>query len=220
MKEFFRPFLVLLLVSGMSIFHSTNALADVETDVEKTDIDITLSPTETLFDISNMKPGDWADRTITVSNSGNKDFDYLIEVQNTGDLKLFNELLLEIQVGNVDLYTGKLADFKVLPKRNLVSGGNEDLDITIRFPEHLGNDFQGVQSAFTIIFTAERKDSTAVQAITQGLIDSGGGAKSIGLSLPATSTNIFNMMLFGSVLMVVGIVLLFVRYRRRMKLAQ
>jgi len=37
--------------------------------------------------------------------------------------------------------------------------------------------------------------------------------------LPATSTNIFNLMLFGSVLVTGGIVLMIIRHYRRMKMA-
>lgn len=218
MKKLFYPFLLLLLICGMSFFHSTSVLADGEIDSEQNDVDITLSPTGTLFDISNMKPGDWAPRTISISNSGMKDFDYLIGLQNNGDNKLFNELLLDIESDGQKLYEGKLAEFTSMPARKLASGGVENLDITIRFPEHLGNDFQGVQSAFTFTFTAEGKDSAAVMAMTQGLIDSGGG-KSSGFALPATATNIFNILLFGSILMAGGFSLMIFRRFKRIKLA-
>ena len=79
--------------------------------------------------------------------------------------------------------------------------------------------FKDLTSAFTFTFTAEGKDSTAVQAMTKGQIDSG-GPTSAGFILPATSTNIFNLMLVGSVLVAGGIVLMIIRHYRRMKLAQ
>ncbi|WOV88083.1 hypothetical protein QWT69_02870 [Sporosarcina oncorhynchi] len=219
MKKLLHPFLLLLLISGMSFFHSTSALAEGETDTEKQDVEITLSPTGTLFDINNMKPGDWAPRTITISNSGMKDFNYLMELQNNGDQKLFNELLLEIQAADQKLYDGKLAAFTAMATRKLVSGGEESLNITIRFPEHLGNDFQGVQSAFTFTFTAEGKDKATVSASTNGMIDSG-NVKSSGFTLPATATNIFNILLFGSILMIVGLSLMTIRHFKRVKAVQ
>lgn len=219
MIKLLRPFTLFLLISALCFYPITSAFADGESETKQNEIDISLSPTGTLFDISNMKPGDWAPRTLTVKNSGNKDFDYQMTLQNNGDTKLFNELLLEIKTGDIELYQGKLSEYKSMPVRNLMSGSEENLDLTIRFPEHLGNDFQGIQSAFVFTFTAERKDSTAVQAMTQGLIDSG-GSKSSGFTLPATSTNIFNIMLIGSALVVGGIVLMIIRYFRRMKLAQ
>ena len=55
--------------------------------------------------------------------------------------------------------------------------------------------------------------------MTIAQIDSG-GPTSAGSSLPTTSTNIFNLMLFGAVLVVGGIVLMIIRHYRRMKIAQ
>jgi len=298
MSKLFRLLPVLLLISGICIFPITSVFADGKNDTDKNDINISISPKDTLFEISNMKPGDWAPRTLTVENSGSKDFVYQMQLQNSGDKKLFNELLLEIKAGDKELYQGKMAAFKSLPASKLTSGAEENLDITIRFPEHLGNDFQGLTSAFVLTFTAEGRDypgngggdnpgdggsdnpadggsdnpadggsdnpadggsdnpadggsdnpagggsdnpadggsdnpagggsdnpadggsdSPAVQVTIPGQINSGGPTLA-GFSLPATSTNIFNLMLFGSVLVTAGIVLMIIRHYRRMKMA-
>ena len=94
---------------------------------------------------------------ITVKNSGSKDFVYQMESRNSGETKLFNELLLEIKSGDTELYLGKLAAFKICDRTKTISGTEENLDITIRFPEHLGNDFQGLAAAFTLTLHSERK---------------------------------------------------------------
>ncbi|ATP41712.1 hypothetical protein CSE16_17675 [Solibacillus sp. R5-41] len=219
MNKLFRFLPLLLLISGICFLPVTTVFADDENGTDKNEIEISISPKDTLFNISNMKPGDWAPRVITVKNSGSKDFDYQMQLRNDGEEKLFNELLLEIKAGDEELYQGKLAAFKSLPIRKLATGSGEDLDITIRFPEHLGNEFQGLLTAFDFIFTAEGKDSTAVQAVASGQIASGGPTPT-GKILPATSTNIFNIMLFGAVLVVGGIVMMIITYYRRMKLAQ
>ena len=216
MNKLFRLFPLLLLISGICFFPVTSAFATGEKDTEKNDIDISLSPKDTLFTINNMKPGDWAPRTITVNNSGSKDFTYHMQLWNNGEKKLFDELLLEIRADDKELYQGKMAEFKFIAARKLVSGSEESLDITIRFPEHLGNDFQGLEAAFTLNFTAERKNTTPVQATTKGQIDSG-GPTSAGFSLPATSTNIFSLILFGTVLVAGGIGLMIIRHYRRIK---
>ncbi|QTD43517.1 hypothetical protein J3U78_19005 [Sporosarcina sp. Te-1] len=213
-------FLLLLVVSGIFVLPMTSVLADEENTTNNKEIDISLSPTDTLFDVNNMKPGDWAPRTLTVKNSGNKDFAYYMQMKNNGEEKLFNELLLEITAGNEELYKGKLAAFTTLPARNLVSGSEENLEITIRFPEHLGNDFQGLQAAFILSFTAEGKESASSQAVTKARIDSGDASSSNGFKLPATATNMFNLLFLGSVLVVVAIVIMIVAYFRRMKVAQ
>ncbi|QNK87533.1 hypothetical protein H7992_20495 [Sporosarcina sp. resist] len=299
MSKLFRLFPVLLLISGICFFPMTSVLADGEDNMGNADIDISISPNDTLFDISNMKPGDWAPRTITVKNLGSKDFAYQMQLENSGEKKLFNELLLEIKADDKELYQGKLAAFKSLPARKLTRGSGENLDITIRFPEHLGNDFQGLGAAFVFTFTAEGRDnpgngggdnpggegsdnpteggsdnpaeggsdnpanggsdnpaeegsdnpaeggsdnpaeegsdnpaeggsdnpaeggsdSPAVQVTIPGQIDSG-VPTTAGFNLPATSTNIFNLMLVGSVLVAGGIVLMIIRHYRRMKIAQ
>lgn len=293
MIKIFRLLPILVLMCGLWLFPVTSVWADGDTDVDKSDISISLSPTGTLFDISNMKPGDWAPRTLIVENSGAKDFVYQVQVQNKGDKKLFNELLLEIKVGEKELYQGKLASFKALLPRELASGSKENLDITIRFPEHLGNDFQGLQAAFAFNFTTQQKNNSSVPPIveeqpgdqtggnpggqtevqngeqtevpivdqteeqtvdqteeptesqteeqnevqpveqtedpkegqgkTKGQIEvkiDSGGLAPAGGNLPATSTNLFNLILLGSVLVASGILLMIIRYYRRMKLAQ
>ncbi|WP_419961100.1 hypothetical protein [Psychrobacillus sp. BM2] len=219
MTKFYQLFSFLLLMSVICLYPMTSVLADGESDTAEKELDISLSTKENLFDISNMKPGDWAPRTITVQNSGSKDFVYQMQLQNSGEQKLFNELLVEINAGDQELYQGKLAEFKSLPERNLTSGTEENLDITIRFPEHLGNDFQGLESDFVFTFTAEGKDNSTVQVMTMGQVASV-GPTSVGLSLPSTPSNIFIFILFGTVLVVGGIVLMIIRHYRRMKIAQ
>ncbi|WP_342600200.1 hypothetical protein MHB48_03635 [Psychrobacillus sp. FSL H8-0483] len=219
MTKFFRLFTFLLLISVICFYPLTSVFADVDNDTTENDIVISISPKENLFDITNMKPGDWAPRTITVQNSGSKDFVYQMQLQNSGEKKLFNELLLEVKEGDKELYQGKLAGFKSFPGRKLSSGTEENLDITIRFPEHLGNDFQGLNSAFTFSFTAEGKDNTTVQVMTTGQVASV-GPTSTGFSQPSTSTNIFFLILFGTILVASGIVLMIIRHYRRMKIAQ
>ena len=113
-----------------------------------------------------------------------------------------------------------MAEFKSLAARELVSGSEENLDITIRFPEHLGNDFQGLDSSFAFVFIAEGKErKPAVQAVANGQIDSSDPTSS-GFTLPATSTSIFNLFLFGTALVAAGIVLMIVRHYKRIKPVQ
>lgn len=217
MIKLFRLFPFLLLISGICFYPVSSVSADGENDKVENEIDISLSSNENLFDISNMKPGDWAPRTITVQNSGTKDFVYLIQLQNSGEKKLFNELLMEIKAGDIELYQGKLAEFQSLPERKLTSSTEEKLDITIRFPEHLGNEFQGLSSAFVFTFTAEGKDNTVVQAMTKGQVASSSfGPTTAGFNLPMSS-NISNLILFGTVLLVVAGGFLLMILRRKVR---
>lgn len=222
MKKLFQILPLLLLFSWVSLSPITSVYAEGEDDTEVKEIDISITPTDTLFEVSNMKPGDWAPRTITVKNIGSKDFEYQMQLQNSGDEKLFNELLLEIKAGDEELYQDKLANFKSLPIRKLTTGNEENLEVTIRFPEHLGNEFQGLHASFDFIFTTEGNDSETetVQEVMIGKIDSSGSPMSGGPRLSNDTTNLFNYMLIGGALGVGGIVLIITIYYRKLRFVQ
>lgn len=220
MKKLFQILPFLLLFSWVSLSPVTSVYAEGENDTEKKEIDISLTPTDTLFEVSNMKPGDWAPRTITVKNVGSKDFDYQMQLQNSGDEKLFNELLLEIKAGDEELYQDKLANFKSLPLRKLTTGNEENLDVTIRFPEHLGNEFQALQSSFAFTFTAEGDESEPVQEEIIGQISSLGSPMSGGPGLPDGTTNLIYYILLCGALVVGGIFTVIIIYYRKMRFVQ
>ena len=220
MNKLFRLFPFLLLISAICFYPVMSVQADTENNKTEKDLDIRLSSQENLFDISNMKPGDWAPRTLTVQNSGIKDFVYQMQVENSGESMLYNELLLEVKAGNQELYQGKLAAFNSLPERELTSGTKENLDITIRFPEHLGNEFQGLNASFVFSFVAEARDGEIVQTMTTGHVASvSASPPTSGGNLPTTMTNIIKLVLIGALLLVSGIVWRIVRYYRRMRVA-
>lgn len=216
MIKLFRLFPFLLMISLMCLYPMTTVLADGENDKVDKELDISLSVTDSIFDISNMKPGDWAPRTIAVQNSGKAEFVYQMNLENLGNEKLFNELVLEIKSGDTNLYQGKMVEFKSFPERKLLSSTEENLDITIRFPEHLGNEFQGLESAFAFSFTAEGRDNTTVQAMTKGQVASVGPTASG--DNHETSPMMFNLLLFGTILVFGAIVWMIIRHFRRMKI--
>lgn len=221
MKKLFQVIPLLLLFSWVSLSPVTSVYAEGENDTENKEIDISITPTDTLFEVSNMKPGDWAPRTITVKNIGSKDFDYQMQLQNSGEEKLFNELLLEIKAGDKELFKDKLAAFKSLPIRKLATGNEENLEVTIRFPEHLGNEFQALQSSFAFTFTAEGNESEPVQEEIIGHIASSGSPMSPGSSvLPDSATNLINYMLLCGALVVGGSVMVIIIYYRKMRFVQ
>lgn len=220
MKKLFQILPLLLLFSWVSLSPVTSVYAEGEDDTEVKEIDISITPTDTLFEVSNMKPGDWAPRTITVKNIGSKDFEYQMQLQNSGDEKLFNELLLEIKAGDEELYEDKLANFKSLPIRKLTTGNEENLEVTIRFPEHLGNEFQALQSSFAFTFTAEGDESEPVQEEIIGQISSLGSPMSGGPGLPDGTTNLIYYILLCGALVVGGIVMVITIYYRKMRFVQ
>jgi len=207
--------LAVVLLFSLSPFLNKSASADDR-------ISIGVFPNDTLFQVENMKPGDWAPRTVTVENNGQEAFSYSMHIESESTDKLFNELLLEIKTPEIELYTGKLADFENLEERNLERGEEENLELTIRFPSHLGNEFQGLNTAFNIIFTAKGDLDDAVVQVP-GFIGSdeyppseNGSSPALGSSdtpshsggtLPQTATDIFLFLLLGAVLLINGILL-------------
>lgn len=191
------------------------------------EIDISLSPTDVLFEVSNMKPGDWAPRELTIKNNGKQDFSYQMSISNEGDEKLFNELLLEITDKDSFIYDGKLVEFDVLPKRLLEATESEKLTITLRFPEHLGNEFQGLSTSFKLTFVAEGSENSinpedpkngdknpVANDEVDGVINTGDDHTG-GKQLPNTASNMFNYLVIGACLLIAGILISLNSKRKR-----
>lgn len=175
---------------------------------EETDLLMDVTPETTLFDIENMKPGDWAPRSITVENNGNIHFMYDMHMENNGEEKLFNVLFMEITDGHSELYNGTLADFSSLTGREVLSGDEENIQITIRFPEDLGNNYQGLDMHFTLIFTAEAKDGMRDEIIVDSKVGTDGDGQQGGALLPNTATNVFNFILVGGLFLIFATIIM------------
>ena len=137
--------LVFFIYSGVGKLHH-QAYAD--------EGDLILIPNEKyLFNISNMKPGDWAERSLTVKNGGEEDFNYTIKVNNKQrDQKLFNELELKVNTeGNsYNIFDDKLKKFSDFKPKQLKKGMADTLHFQVKMPFELGNDFQGTSAYFEL----------------------------------------------------------------------
>ncbi|GAB3056830.1 LPXTG cell wall anchor domain-containing protein [Virgibacillus ainsalahensis] len=211
---------VTILITGILLsFTLAGNIVHAEEE-EKEEIKINILPENVLFDVSNMKPGDWAPRTVVIQNDGMKEFEYVTSLRNDSNSnKLFNELLLEVRDEQGELYDGKLADFDELPPRILDNGTEEELEFTVRFPEHLGNDFQGLDAQFALLFSA-RGEMEEEEVDLAGVVGSAGPASGNptgeGSRLPDTASNLFNFLLIGALLLAIGAALVFYN-RKRMK---
>lgn len=191
-------------------------------------ISMDVSPQNALYDINNMKPGDWAPRTVTIENKGGRDFNYLVEIDHHGSDKLFRELLMEVEAGSEKIYDGKVADFTDLSPRELKAGQTETLEFTIRFPEYLGNDYQGLHTRFSLMFSAaDTEDDNLLPVTAKGNADGTHSSESTNATLesaigsdgdttlPKTATNIFNFLIVGSILAIIGVTLAATTWRRK-----
>lgn len=173
-------------------------------------------PNQYLFTINNMKPGDTAERTLTIQNRGESDFRYSTEHKfKKGSKKLFNEFLLKVSDSNGTLYEGKLKDFKGLPERFLKANTEEDIRFSVKFPDALGNEFQGLTFETAFLFYIEDLITEPEQNEPSNPSQSENNNQSRPISdttsppkegriLPSTSTHYFNYLLIGIVLILIG----------------
>ncbi|KGP74121.1 LPXTG cell wall anchor domain-containing protein [Pontibacillus yanchengensis] len=119
-------------------------------------IDLSLKPTKREFKVDKMVPGDWATRTLTVQNNGNKDFSYqMTSSYLEGNNKFYNQLDLRVESQNQILFDGKLENFEGLKSRSLDYSTEEDITITVTFPYESGNEYQGLATSVLFTFVAE-----------------------------------------------------------------
>ncbi|MUV38596.1 hypothetical protein JNUCC1_02450 [Lentibacillus sp. JNUCC-1] len=202
-----------MLALGICVLMLPGHTAFAETE-ESRDVVLDLSPSGSLFNIENMKPGDWAPRTVTVENNGSQNFSYTMQLKNQPSDLLFDELWLEIKQDTDELYNGKLADFSKVTG-SLQSKSQETLDVTIRFPEHLGNEFQGLNTSFSFVLKAEGDAiaSGTDTAYIDGMIDSG----TSGFKLPYTATSMFMFLLAGLLTLAAGLFIAVYQRKRALK---
>ncbi|WP_404347687.1 LPXTG cell wall anchor domain-containing protein [Sutcliffiella horikoshii] len=171
------------------------------------EIDIITTPEKVLFDVDNMKPADWAERVLEISNGGKEDFNYIISSKlKSGDKKLYNELKLRItSEDNNELFNGTLGQFDKLDPREIKTTDKEKLTFEVNFPAELGNEFQGL--------TCEVEFKIYAEGTFGGLIPAENGIK-----LPNTATDTMNFLIIGGALLVIGLFVLLMFKLRRAKL--
>ncbi|MDG5787698.1 TasA family protein [Evansella sp. AB-P1] len=222
--------LIFVLGSGLAVFllfflsvqYSKNTFADDEP------ISISTTPDSILFSVSNMKPGDWAQRELTIQNRGEQDFVYNMEVELTsGSEKLFNGLTLEINDANGLLFEGSLEEFNGIESRLLRTLHEEVLNMLVKFPSHLGNEYQGLEVEVEFLYFVEEFISDDSQDTQVGggqyippiIIDSDTfefDPDEENVILPSTATNSFNYLFIGIITFLTGVS--FYLFHRRKKI--
>ncbi|PWA08270.1 hypothetical protein DCC39_15150 [Pueribacillus theae] len=180
-------------------------------DESKPQIDLSLSPVQQLFNIHNMKPGDWMTRTLTIQNKGNQDFMYQSGAYFiSGSKMLYNQLVMTVSAGDEILYEGKLSGFNGFEKRPLAHLEEEELTYTVEFPYESGNEFQGLTTKVAFHFAAGMLPEKVTESV--GAVPVNGDPSSFGSALPKTGEiNPIIFYLIGLALIAAGIVL----YRKK-----
>lgn len=206
--------LTLLLV--LSVQHSNKTFAD------NNPVNITTTPGSVLFDVTNMKPGDWAERQLMIQNRGEADFSYFMEVEKkSGSQLLYEGLILKMETVNGLIYEGKLSEFHGFDPRPLIALHEEELTLTVMFPSHLGNEYQGLEVEVEFSFVANGKevggveeDADSQQPIDKEILDKDRQDDHI---LPQTASNSYNFIMGGIALIIIGtFTYMFYRKKRAM----
>src|SRR5690625_4588300 len=158
-------------------------------------------PNQMLFQIENMKPGDWTTETYTVSNERQENTHYVLASRFSGESKKFyNQLQLTVKQGKDTLFHGQLAEFQGFGIKTLDTGEETQFEFRVDFPYGSGNEFQGLVTHFDILVQAEdRMEDTAVFHDNR---------------LPNTASMIFTYLLIGAAFLLVGGLLFSHTYKR------
>jgi len=118
-----------------------------------------------LVNISNLVPGDTANRTVTISNTGNTGFTYSVSISATANTLLWSDTTNGLQVtvkrGAVVLYTGALKNLSLTSSGTIAAGATDTLTYDFNFPSTAGNSFQNLTQDFTVTYTATQLAGSA-----------------------------------------------------------
>ncbi|MCM3212930.1 Fn3-like domain-containing protein [Niallia taxi] len=111
------------------------------------------------FVISDLVPGDYVERDVTVKNTGNVAFDYKVSVlKGTNTSPLWSDVAngLQIQINN-----GTMSSVNNFVQNNVVTipaGGTSTMKVKIMLPATADNTFQNQTQDLKLTFTATSKE--------------------------------------------------------------
>ncbi|WP_066315645.1 hypothetical protein [Bacillus sp. FJAT-29814] len=144
---FFVVFTALLL----AYYPITSTKADQTTYT----VDISTSPANGFLIANNLAPGDKKTSVLRVLNNGNLDFNYSVSSrQESGDLSLYNQILLTIIDGQGKLYEGPLAGLSQFALGTIAKTDGRELTFTAQLPLTTGNEAQGKTTTIAFDFSA------------------------------------------------------------------
>ena len=116
------------------------------------------SASASLISLTNLVPGDTANRTVTITNSGTVGFTYTTAI-STGTSTLLwtdttNGLQVSVKRGATVLYSGALSGLTIAASPTIAAAGLDTLTFDFSLPVSAGNTFQGLTQTFTITYTA------------------------------------------------------------------
>ena len=128
-----------------------------------TDSGLVVSPSDPyLFDLNNMNPGDFVDRTLVIENNYSRPFTLYLTahkvVPEEGEKDLSEQLNLRVTLRGTEIYNGGMADFATSAVYLGVfnPGAREELVAIVNLPgPETGNEYQGATATVLWTFTAQ-----------------------------------------------------------------
>jgi hypothetical protein len=118
-----------------------------------------------LVNVTNLVPGDTANRTVVITNSGNAGFTYTAAISATANTLLWSDTTNGLQVtvkrGATVLYTGPIKNMALAASGTIAAGATDTLTYDFTFPSTAGNTFQSLTQDFTITYTATQLAGSA-----------------------------------------------------------
>ncbi|HEX9496667.1 MAG TPA: hypothetical protein VGA38_12985 [Candidatus Limnocylindria bacterium] len=123
------------------------------------------SAAASLISISNLVPGDTANRSVTITNSGNVGFTYTGAASATASTALWtdttNGLQVTVKRGVTTLYSGALKDLAIPASGTIATSATDTLTFDFSLPTTADNTFKSLTQDFTITYTATQLAGTA-----------------------------------------------------------
>ena len=123
------------------------------------------SAAASLISISNLVPGDTANRTVVITNTGNVGFTYTGSISASASTALWtdttNGLQVTVKRGATTLYTGALKNLALAASGTIAASGTDTLTFDFSLPTSAGNSMQSLTQDFTITYTATQLAGSA-----------------------------------------------------------
>jgi hypothetical protein len=124
-----------------------------------------------LINITNLVPGDTAQRVVHITNGGNTGFTYAAAASATASTLLWTDATFGLQAtvyrcnncttpANV-VYSGALKNLAVPASGTVAAAGSDYLTFVFSLPTTAGNTFQSLTQDFTVTYTATQLAGTA-----------------------------------------------------------
>jgi len=118
-----------------------------------------------LVNVTNLVPGDTANRTVVITNTGNAGFTYTASISAVANTALWtdatNGLQVTVKRGATTLYTGALKNMVLSASGTIAASATDTLTYDFSFPTSGTNTMQNLSQDFTITYTATQLAGSA-----------------------------------------------------------